>query len=413
MNSDIDDKMDDQWQDSLNYLPDYAADPSEIVALNPAQIAAAIALSQRIADPNKQWAVYLNALALAGFRQWLTSRTVSFSLDETHCVILEPTIADGTGAVCHLQANGFRLCLIAVEPEREADLLIPQAAVDRPDLAAHFYLPITVYEEQGAVGFPGFIRQDNLTQQRVIQGLTHQGDNYQLPHHWLEPDLDPLLLYLSCLDRQAITLPPSTVPTLTQRIHQLLVQPVLNTAQWFQTEWQAQVESLVETFDWAVIPPRTFASALRELPTNADWTDTQTETLLDDLRQPLSQGIAIAANARAACRSFSLNGSELQLYAIVSQLEPPDPEPPDPEPEWSLLLILKQQTDQPLPNDLRLEVRELAMMQMVQQVRSTSGVGYLFTEAIGNLTEQFLITIALANGIAVTLPPLQFHPTES
>jgi hypothetical protein len=420
MNGYIDDELDDELTDEPEYLPDYDDHPSGIVSLEPDQIESALALSQRIADPGKQWAVYLNALALAGFRQWLTSRTVNFSLDETRCVIVEPAIAqaqresfaDGTGAVCHLQANSFRLCLIAVEPEREADFLIPQAVVDRPDLAADFYLLITVYEEQSAVRCQGFIQQDALTQQRATQGLTRQGDVYLLPKRWLDVDLDHLLLYLSCLDRQTIAPPQPTSQPLTQRIHQILVQPVLNTAQWFQTEWQTQVEPMVEALSWVVIPPRTFASALRELPTNLDWMSAQTEAILDDLRQPISQGITIAPNARAAYRSFSLGGIELQLYAIVSQLELSEVAS-EAEAEWSLLLILKHQANQPLPDDLLLEVRDLKMMQIVQQIQSAPGAGYLFTEAIGALSEQFLVTIALANGIAVTLPPLQFQPIAS
>lgn len=409
MNSDIDYELGEEWSDEQDYLPDYEECVSEVITLRSTQINGALTLSQRVADPGKQWAVYLNALALAGFRQWLATRTLNFSLDETHCVILEPAIADGTSAVCHLQANGFRLCLIALEPEREGDLLIPQTVVDYPDLAAHFYVPIILYEEQGALGLPGFIRQDTLMQQRDTQGLTHQGDNtYTLPQSWLDPDLDNLLLYLSCLDPQAIALPQSASPTLPQRLHELLVQPVLNTAQWFQAEWQTQIEPMMQALNWIVIPQQTFVSAMRELQPHADWTEMQVEILLADLKQPVSQGVTIAPNARAAYRNFGIGGVDLQLYAIVSLLESPSTEA-----EWSLLLILKHQTDQPLPNGLLLEIRDLQMMQIVQQLRSTPTAGYLFIEVIGALSEQFLVTIALDNGVAVTLPPLQFQPTQS
>ncbi|HEY9749712.1 MAG TPA: DUF1822 family protein [Allocoleopsis sp.] len=408
MNSDIDYELSDEWNDEQDYLPDYEGVP-EVISLQATQINEALALSQRVSDPGKQWAVYLNALALAGFRQWLAARTLNFSLDETQCVILEPAIADGTSAVCHLQANALRLCLIALEPEREGDLLIPQIVVDRPDLAAHFYIPMILYEEQGAIGLPGFIRQDTLTQQRDTHGLTHREDStYVLPKSWLDPDLDHLLLYLSCLDPQAIALPQPTSQTVPQRIHQLLVQPVLNTAQWFQAEWQTQMGPMVQALNWIVIPQRTFASAMRELQPHPDWTEMQIEALLSDLKQPINQGITIASNARAAYRNFGLSGVDLQLYGIVSLLDSPSTET-----EWSLLLILKHQTDQPLPNGLLLKVRDLQTMQIVQQLRSIPTAGYLFTEAIGALSEQFLVTIALDNGVAVTLPPLQFQLTQS
>lgn len=402
MNSEMDYELDDEQ----DYLSDDQNPLSEIVFLTPSQINNALTLSQRVADPNKRWAVYLNGLALAGLRQWLTTHTVNFSLDETRCVILEPTIADGTSAVCHLQAKGFRLCLIATEP-KQGDFLLPQTVVNHSDFAAHFYLPITVYEEQSAIALQGFIQQDDLIQHHAIETLTSSaGNTYPLPKQWLNPDLDCLLLYLNCLDPHRISLPSSQ--TLVRRVHQLLMQPVVNTAQWFQAELQTQLEPIAQTLNWVIIPPKTFASAMRELPTQTDWRETQLEPLLDSLRQPVSQGMSIAANARAAYRHFSLSGVQLQLYAIVSLLESPNTEA-----EWSMLLVLKQQTNQPLPDGLTLEVRDLQMMQIVQCLRSSNAAGCLFTEAIGALTEQFLVTIALDTGVAVTLPTLQFQPTKS
>jgi hypothetical protein len=394
-------EMDYEFDDEPNYLTDDGDRRPEIVFLTPSQVEQALHLSQRIADSSKQWAVYLNGLALAGFRQWLTTRTINFSLDDTHCVILEPAIADGTSAVCHLQAKGFRLCLIATEP-KQGDFRVPQPVVNHSDFAAHFYLPITVYEEQSAIALQGFIQQDVLIQHNATQTLIGQtGTTYQLPKQWLNPDLDSLLLYLNCLAPCTISLPQPSSPTLAQRVRQLLVQPVVNTAQWFQAEVQTQL-------DWIVIPTQTFASALRELPTQADWRETQIEPLLDSLRQPVSQGMPIAANARAAYRCFSLTGVELQLYAIVSLLESFNAEA-----EWSLLLVLKHQTNQPLPDGLTLEVRDLQMMQIVQCLRASNAAGCLFTEVIGALTEQFLVTIALDTGVAVTLPTLQFQPSQS
>lgn len=399
----------DAWQDEADYLPDQDDPSAEIVSLSSRQIDEARTLSQRTVDPSKQWAVYLNALAFAGFRHWLTTRTVSFSLDETESSILEPAIGDGTSAVCRLQVNTFRLCLIAVEPEPAEDFRIPQAVIDHPDLAAHFYLPIIVYEEPGAIGLPGYLRQDELTQvQESDAPIQQASDTYYLPKSWLDSDLDHLLLDLSCLDAQAIPLPTRPSQPFTQRIHQLLVQPVLNTAHWFQTELATQIEPLVQTLHWVVIPPTTFASALRELHPSPDWTAAQTEALLDDLRQPLSQGISLAPNARAAYRTFSLGGVDLQLYAIVSLLESSEVET-----EWSLLLILKHPADQLLPAGLCLEVRDLPGLQVVQHLRASAAAGCLFTEVIGSLSEQFLVTLALDNGLAVTLPPLQFQPTDS
>ena len=53
----------------------------------------ALTLSQRVADPGKQWAVYLNALALVGFRQWLATHSLNFSLDETQSELFPPLLS--------------------------------------------------------------------------------------------------------------------------------------------------------------------------------------------------------------------------------------------------------------------------------------------------------------------------------
>ena len=85
--------------ETLDYLD--AAD-SELVLINATDLETACILSQRILEPGKQWPVYLNALALFGFRQWLKGRSLTFQFQDEHSIITEPTIVDGISAVCKL-----------------------------------------------------------------------------------------------------------------------------------------------------------------------------------------------------------------------------------------------------------------------------------------------------------------------
>lgn len=379
----------------------------ETIFLTSSQVNEALELSQRMTEPGHRWAIYLNALALIGFRQWLNTRTTPFQLDEADALILAPAIADGVSAVCQLRAGQFRLCLIAT-PAASHNIQMPQLVLQQPDLMAHFYLPITVYEEQAAIALPGFLRCDRLQQQQVRHPFTPNPDHtYSLPHQWLEPDLDHLLLYLSSLDPAIMPLPqpirqPRPQP-LSQRIHQIFVQPVVNTAQWFQAEVQHQVAATVQHCRWLTLPPAALASAMRELPSYPAWRELQPQILPQLATLPASGATATQGNAYC---QLQLGGMEFHLQAIVTLVEAPETEP-----EWSLLLILRQPTDQPLPEGLSLEVHDWQTLQLVQRLQVSASAGCLFTEVIGAVTEQFVVTIALANGLSMTLPTLQFHPS--
>ena len=372
----------------------------EIVSLTPDDIETARSLSQRTPDSSKQWPVYLSALALFGIQQWLKSRSISFRLHDEQSVIIEPAIADGISAVCGLVANHFRISLIAIEPDDNPIVPIPKIIFDRAHLKSHLYLFISIYEEQEAIGLHGYITHD-----QIPTTLPSQQDYYAIPTDRLTTDFNLLLLHLTCLEPTLIQVPAQT-PT---PIRQLLTQPLLNTSRWFQTQLQDAIESAVEMTEeltWQLMPPMSFASALRELPTAQDWNEADLDYLMPILRDLATQGVQLLPEARAAVRRLNLGNLDLQLYAIVSPLmntlESID--------EWSLLLILKRNDHQPLGRDIQLEVHTSCSTEVVQQVISSDLTGYLFTEIIATLDESLSITIAHPDGTTLTLPPMQFRP---
>ncbi len=241
--------MSDESMYTFDVLPEFEPLAPDAIALNPEAIASALALSQRSPQAENQWQIYLTALALNGFEQWLGDRASELAFHRTHCTILSSPATDTTTAACNLQVNGFRLCIFGTERIFDGDVTIPQAALDSPDCVAHFYVPIEVSEEQAHILIRGFLRYDQWQQhqthspQRSVDGI------YHLPMAWFEPDINRLLLHLSCLEPAAIAL-RHTAPTPLNRaatsapLRQLLVQPAVGVGRWLQQQWEDVTQDL-------------------------------------------------------------------------------------------------------------------------------------------------------------------------
>ncbi len=76
--------------------------------------------------------------------------------------------------------------------------------------------------------------------------------------------------------------------------------------------------------------------------------------------------------------------------------------------EWSLLTILTRQDQMNLPSGIRLRVSDGDTLVGEQVLTDTTPADYLFLTAIGSLEEQLTITIALADGTSLTLPPFSY-----
>ncbi len=186
---------------------DYLAE--DTIALESEQLQQAAELSSHIVKSAGQWQTYLNALALYGFEQWLRERDTELGIDRQNCSLMQPAIANAIdGAVGNLQVGDFKLCLLATGSSIEDVVVLPRALIDLPEYAAHFYVAIAVQEELEQAKIKGFIAYDSLIAQLQSAKKAPEPDwTYQLPIAWFEPEAERLLLYLRCLETNAIRLP--------------------------------------------------------------------------------------------------------------------------------------------------------------------------------------------------------------
>jgi hypothetical protein len=450
-----------------NPMLDFEALPVEAIALAPEQIDRAAQLSSQLPDGGRQWQTYLNALALFGFEQWLRERGGDLYLNTERCSLLQPWGANVLEAVCHLEVGEFKLCLLATGTLSDEAIALPRAAIDLPEYAAHFYVVLAVEEEQEQVTIVGFLRRDQLGERLQSANLPAEPDwTYELPLAWFEPELDRLLLYLRCLEPTAIPLPaalanrsvslagmeaelaplipqlqsperplwqtltweqgallltspdlldwlyrvqtqtPKTRQTLASFTRQLseivgrLSQGVINVGLWLENE----LDEFAQNLSWQLLPaPVLVPIPLRSLEREEGGSPGEEfEAIISELKRT---GMEIPTTARGACRDFHLGDNALRMYAVTWPLPPQENAS-----EWVLLLILGAQPGRVLPPGLKLQVSDQANILVEQTVESDAEQTYLYTRLVGTWDEQFIVTIALINGEALTLPPFAFLP---
>jgi Protein of unknown function (DUF1822) len=128
---------------------------SETIWLEPNQFEQARRLTSPSVSELGQWQMYLNALALLGFEQWLHKHASTHSVDRTQCI-------NDVGAMYNLKIDEFKLTLIAKEHVLDELAEIPRTALSQPERAAHFYVLLEISEEQEQMTIRGFLRYDRL-----------------------------------------------------------------------------------------------------------------------------------------------------------------------------------------------------------------------------------------------------------
>ena len=215
----------------------------ETIWLEPEQMEQAKTMSARLGvratSETQQWERYLNALALLGFEQWLGERSPEHALERSPKPI---------ESVSYVAMHGFTFCLIAVEHVLDETVRVPQAVVEQPAFAAHFYVLHEVSEEQALVTVRGFCRHDELI--RHGQLYPAQDGYYQLPLSYLDAEPNHLLVYCRSLQPAAIALgateslvlPIHTSPQ-TASVLMPLTQTTTTLTRWlqgmFDEGWQA------------------------------------------------------------------------------------------------------------------------------------------------------------------------------
>jgi len=451
----------------IEELFEYEAWSAEAITLEPDEIDQAVQLSSQITNETRKWQAYLNALALFGFDEWLNERTRDIPVDRENCSALQPQYANVIDAVCNLRVGEFKLCLLTTGTLIDQAVTLPRAAIDLPEYAAHFYVVLEVQEEQEKVTVRGFQRYDQLLDR--LQSANLQQDErdwtYNLPLAWFDSHLDRLLLYLRCLEPTAIPVPSvpnhriaslsSAQAELREKLLQLqspdctlsqvltweqaavvlttpdlvdwlyrwqtheqsdgrsiasltchlsvvlqgLTQQVVNVGLWLRDE----LDEYVRNLSWIILPTPAPASQMRSLRVATG--ETPTEEFKAIISKLTATGMQIPLEARGAYREFKLGEISLRLYAITWLLLSQGNTP-----EWTLLLVLGAQPGTALPDRIKLQVSDQASVLVERVLEQNSDDTYLYTRVVGTQEEKFLVTIALINGEALTLPAFAFLP---
>lgn len=240
--------------------------PPELIWLEPEQVEQAKAMSDRDRSTPEahQWQSYLNALALLGFEQWLSDRLPEQSIQRSSKPI---------ESVDYVEMSGFTVCLIAVEHVLDETVRIPQAVVEQPALAAHFYVVHEVSEEQELVTVRGFCRYDELIDYRDRHNYQVQDGYYQLPIALLDAEPNHLLFYCRSLQPAAIALGatesvalPISNAIATDGFLVALTNTTTQLSQWlqdaFEQNWQA-IDQLINLDAYLASSTRSLDSVVR------------------------------------------------------------------------------------------------------------------------------------------------------
>lgn len=383
---------------STNLLNDIELRSPETIELDEEQIERAMQLSGAISDPIQQWQTYLNTLALFGFEQWLNQHSVSFERSHSQQTRVIP-------AVCNLQVNGFRLCLIPAESQPDEEVFIPRAAT-QPELAAHCYVTLAIYEEQAQVSIHSFLRYDQLASRLSALPL-EDDDTYAVPLNWFDTEPDRLLLYLRCAQPTAIPLPLTSESVQHSALGELvqeLTQPLVNASLWLEN----QLDSLARELSWVLLPAIATNSALRSVSGSGSQLSytAPAEELESLLRQMERSGISLPPQIGVAYRDWLMASIPLRLYAVSGAL------PESTTPEWMLLLILGAQPNAELPIGISLQISTPSETVAEQTLQNRTDGDFLIAQVIGSWDETFSVTITLPEGTSLKLPTFAFQPDK-
>jgi Protein of unknown function (DUF1822) len=345
-----------------------------LIDLDPNRVNSAIALSQTLSNPLTRWQSHLALLALEGFTQWISDRATPICVDRTQARLLEPAGFGIPAAVNSVYANQFHVGLLVVDPDVEDEIEFPVSLMQNP---AHFYVAVCVDEESNRVSFHSFLRGDRLTLVSDTEATC------SIPVALFETDVEQLLWYLASLDVSAIAL-PSLTPTVAP--HQWLIQPLMNAAQWVQTQ--------MDELTWTLFSPA-MVPAMRS---------SATVDLVSVLTEIERRGIRIPSATTSAYRTITLHQQALRLYVVTWAVES----------EWSLLAILEAARTPTLTTGIRLVIQENETLVIEEEITTESA--YLVAQVIGSWTEKFTLTIeqvdpnSRALFDSLSLPPIAFEP---
>ncbi|NER48908.1 MAG: DUF1822 family protein [Symploca sp. SIO1A3] len=363
----------------------------EIIPLESEYYTQAIEISDRVVEPERQWQAYLNILALRSFTEWLAARAGDIRVNTAVCSAVHPELAQMPDLVYQLRVGEFQVCLIARESLIDNLVRIPKEAIEFTEFAAHFYVIMEVLEEQQQASIRGFLRYDQLPKVQELTRLTAAPKSgiYELPLNLFDTNPHHLLLGLSLAEPAALRI--RSQQTTNNKRQTTNNQQQINVAVWLREE----IDQVARSLGWGMPGNLTPAVA-------TGWRSTDNFT--GAIANLINQGVNIPPEARGSCQRISVDEIPLQLFAAVWRLMAEEAQE-----EWSLLLILGTDSGGFLPQGIKLQVAD--QTQIISERLLGTQDFYLASRVVGDLDEQFLVTITL-NGKELKLPPFVFSPNS-
>lgn len=443
----------------LNMLGDIALLNPETIQLEPEEIQQASHNSRQVASDLGQWQVYLQGLAVLGLQRSLQQRLATQAWDTTGNTLYQPGYSSLLDAACRLQIGPFQLCVIATESIIDGVIKIPQAAVELPDLAAHFYVVVEVIEEQEELIVRGVLRSDRLQAYLDSVGLTADQDwQYRVPLSLFEREPHRLAFYVEHLDATAIALPTvaaNFIPE-TQAVDDLqgiLAELSATMPLWRQLTWpQAATilqspELLSELHRWQQSSPTrdllsgvqtVFEDTRQQVINLAQWLNAGLDEMAESLgfmtadqlspalemrSQALSvmfegaiatlrdDGLPIPQQVRPVYWNVAIDGLDLCLcllpYHPSETLEAPAAQAED----WSLLVIVGSQSDHPLPVGFGLQIKRGDAL--LESITLEFEEMLVYSSVDARVNETLQVEVIAPSGISLPLPLFTYDAGES
>jgi len=180
----------------------------KLIWLEPEHFAEAKKISFQNLEEAHQWKLYLNALALFGFDQWLLETSPNIYHHQDSFSILKQNLSNISDVVGKVKLGNFNLYLIAVDDLNDEFISIPKAVINSPELAAHFYVLIEVLAEEEQLNIYGFLRHDQIVKYcNLSDCISQNNSSYLIQLKLFDRELNNLLLSARFLEVSAIPLP--------------------------------------------------------------------------------------------------------------------------------------------------------------------------------------------------------------
>lgn len=360
-------------------------------------------------------------------------------------------------AISYLNVKGFKICLITVDSIIDPFIQLPRVVVDIPEYAPHLFVVLRILEEAQHAYIWGILRYDKWIEQQKSNPIQVEQDwVYPASLSWFDRNPNHLLLHLLCSDPADILLPQIPSDRLTQisamqaeLVQQLpkaqlgklwqhltweqativltnslllswlyqrqtgnvtlpqaslselikkLTQPAINLACWLRGEF----DDLARSWAWQMLPflkPVPLPVRSTRNPAAIESPEQQIQNLMKQLE---AIGEQVPTEARGGYKDFSLKDVPLRLYlatwnVAVEQVS-----------TWKVLLILTTQTEESVPDGIRLQVGEGDRILVEKTPEHYGNEQCLYIRLSGAYNEKFTVTVTLQSGEALKFPPFSF-----